>query len=158
MRGSILTCAVLCLALTASAAVITPSVSFAGGVYLYDYAVENDGPTSLIGFQLSLPIDPTNIRTPSGWVPNEFMDAGLSIIQWFSDDPSNDIQPGTSLSGFGFDAPTGPATVAFVVTDDEFNTAEGSTTGPSAIPEPGSGLLFSVALAMVAVFRVWRYL
>jgi len=132
---------------------VTGSVSGpVGGVYTYSYTIENDPlstesvwefwvyPTAPF-WGISQIIDPV-----TGWIAWDFLTDYASYIQWFSTDPSYDIPPGGSLSGFSYQSAGPPGTIGYEVGGSDptwgwstGNYASGTTVG--ATPEPAAFLL-----------------
>src|SRR5687768_2313257 len=83
-----------------AAVVVAPVITDVSGEFSYNYTVTNNETSSILLFELTLPIEPSSIAGPSGWLLNSFMSDSNTIVQWVSDDSSTDIEPGNSLSGF----------------------------------------------------------
>ena len=104
-----------------------------------------------------LPSTPTSASAPSGWTATVFGNS----IQYVASSAANDIQPGSSLSGFGYTAAFSPAALAStahsgtsVAYSGGLFSDGGSTFDVQPAPEPGSVALFGVgAVALIGSAR-----
>jgi hypothetical protein len=136
---------------------VTPSVTFAGGLYTYSYNVMNS-PTSTVGVsEFDVSVDPGanlgSLTNPSGFLA--LYTTGDPAVEFLSTDPTFDIAPGAS-GLFSFTSMFGPTTQADLVRgfDTTMGTVvenAGSTLAP--VPEASSVVLFGLGLASMIGFR-----
>lgn len=169
--AAILICAVRSVCFADSIPTITAVVQSNGPETSYSYSVANGAAATddIFSFELmfgqNVPIDSV-LPAPTGWNVNA--DVQTSSITWLSSGAAYDIEPGASLSGFGFQSSFEPGTVDVQVLDWDpvrNGPAPGpggihnlSTTGPaiSNVPEPGSPYLFLAALPLTVFVRRYR--
>ena len=106
-----------------------------------------------------LPGTPSSASAPAGWTAS----IQSSSIQFTANSPANDIQPGNSLSGFGFQATFTPAQVASAAHSGLSVAYSGGIEAPpdsagytftvAAVPEPGSLALMLAGAGAWAVSR-----
>jgi hypothetical protein len=130
--------------------IVTPTISFGGGLYTYDYLVSNTGvdpAAAVISFQLTISGSFSEILTPLNWFSASFpAGGGETGIQWIDPNLAG-ILPGEALSGFGLTSSDAPGLATFQVVYDDLGTPPpGSTQGPSAVPEPSGGTLAGLGL------------
>ena len=150
-------------------ALATPIVNVTGsnsvpvlGVYTYSYEVANQSTTETVWrfwIQLGQGVTINSVSDVDGWTT--FTDWAL-FVEWSSDDPSYDILPGNSLSGFSYDSTGIPGTVVYEAAgyDPELGPTEpyasGFTVGATPIPEPGTFLLLVSGLAGFLAYARFR--
>ena len=137
---------------TATGGVIaTPAVTSVGGIFTYDYTVSNSGSDGIFLFTLDIPGLVLSTTAPTGWLVSTTPVLGDILVQWGSGDPSTDVLPSDSLSGFVLTSQLPPGTVQFGAVDESLNEFDGQTTGPVApansTPEPAMFVPLGVALA-----------
>jgi hypothetical protein len=98
--------------LSASATISADQVS--PGVYDYSIDLTNTGTTTIGTFWFSwvpgngfLSVTPSSVWSPSNWTDTQ-TNGGAAIL-WTADSASDYLQPGWSLSGFGFESTETPA-------------------------------------------------
>lgn len=154
LRGLAATCSTLGLLALAGAAQaqiqVTPSVTFASGLYTYDYTVVNNSSDDV--FDIAINVTPGVNTVQNLSVPVGFMsayDSNLGIVDFISDTSLFGV--GTTQGGFMFDSPLAPGPSSFAAL-----TLNGTVIGTtqSAVPEPGLPAL----LAGCGVFGLmgWR--
>ncbi|HEV3329362.1 MAG TPA: hypothetical protein VG096_00165 [Bryobacteraceae bacterium] len=119
--------------------------------------------------QFTIAIDPTAANlisvtaTPAGWADSIGLVNGVMSIQWWSNDPSTDLAPGSSLGGFSIFDPG----ASNVLANADINSADHSTcvaglcdAGPNSVtiqvdtplgggtqvPEPWTGSTVGLSL------------
>ena len=147
-------------AVTARGNVIaTPTITSVGGVFTYSYDLSNTGSDGIFLFTLDVsgPISSTN--APAGWLASTTPVLGDILVEWGSGEPSSDVLPGSSLSGFVLTSNLPPGAVQFSALDESLNEFGGSTQGPvaspSSVPEPST--LPLVITAVAGLFSMRRY-
>ena len=142
----------------AASPVVNPSVIFSGGMYTYDYTVQNNTASGLLGFSLTIPGIINSIQSPTGWDGATLVLGTDTLAQWVSLDDPSDIPPSGSLSGFVITSLFPSGTVSFTVLNETFTESSGQTSGPvapSGVPEPSSATLLLIGSGLLAlVFRV----
>jgi len=151
-----------CLAVAQPIATVTGTYSGpVGGLYTYSYSITNDttSPENIWEFWVYPTVPFTNvsqITDPSGWVIWDYFTDWSSFIQWFSIDPSYDITPGISLSGFSYQSAGPPGTISYDAGGSDPTTgwstgnyASGTTVG--ATPEPATFLFLLTGVSGVLV-------
>ena len=145
----------LAMAQAAHAGLIVESAvsALGGGLFHYDFSIENSGPTdvlivSILNAPLADPDIDASLMTPAGFSAN--YDPGLGIVDFLEDTALFSVGP--KLSGFGFDSAAGPVSSFFdVFTALDLNGHE--LTGQVAhIPEPTT--LALIVLGGVVLTRV----
>jgi F0F1-type ATP synthase membrane subunit c/vacuolar-type H+-ATPase subunit K len=149
------------------------TISGAGsGPYVYGLTFrDGSGATSTIGSVwyswvpgfFYLPGTPTSASAPAGWTANISSDS----VQYTANSPANYIQPGQSLSGFGYQAAFSPSQLAAAPNSGEsvaysggLFSDGGDTFTVQAVPEPsamafvGTSVL-GLALAGRRKLRKW---
>jgi len=138
-----------------AAVIVTPVTTSSGANTSYDYTVSNTEPLGIILFELTLPQNPESVQAPSDWLVNTFNFGGIFTVQWAS--VVSEIAPNRSLSGFIVVGSQTSGPVEFAATDTEFNTINGTTTGPvlsiAAVPEPSNLLPTVLAIAISVLVR-----
>src|SRR4051812_13926783 len=81
----------------AASTIVNPSVVFSGGVYTYDYTVQNNNVLGLLGFSLTIPGSISSIQSPTGWDGATLVLGTDTLTQWVSLDVPFDIPPSGSL-------------------------------------------------------------
>jgi len=139
-----------------------------GGPYSYTLSFsDGSGATSPIGYiwyawtpgNFYLPGVPTSASAPSGWTAN----VDSTSVQFSANSSANYIQPGGTLSGFGYQAnfspaqlaaqPNGGTSVAYAAGLFSSPNETFSVTGPAA-PEPSTlSLVFSCAAGAGILWR-----
>lgn len=108
-----------------------------------------------------LPGAPTSVSAPAGWTAT----ISLNSVQYVATSPANYIQPGQSLSGFGYQATFSPAQLAAaansgvsVAYSGGLFSDPGNTFTVQSVPEPsGSALMLCAAVsALFAIVRAKR--
>ncbi len=138
---------------------ISPSVSFSAGLYTYSYAISiipdsDEGIYQFDLLNLAGLSSNTVLGSPANWtaVPDF---TGLAI-SWISDNYAADAFA-TPVAGFSFTSPNGPGTVSYAVSiEDSFSnlsSGDGTTSGPTTVPEPASGGACAAALLGLAWFK-----
>jgi hypothetical protein len=149
--------AALCLFVAASQAHaqvdVTPTVSFANGVYSYNYSVANSSAEDLA--LVNINVTPglftiQNLLTPAGF--QSVYDTNLGIVTFLSD--ANVFGAGTTLDGFTFDSPYAPSATMFDALSLNGTPFVGTTQGP-VVPEPGS-LALLVGLGVTGIVALRR--
>jgi len=144
------------------------------GVNQYSLTLNDTGTTTAGTFWFAwvsgdnfMPVSPTNITTPSGWVETVTTGgaSGGFAIQWKAASAANDLAAGSSLSGFSFDStlslaqleapsvghPTDPVDTAFIYSGAPFSDAGFQLTASTAAPEPAATGLATLGLAAVGL-------
>jgi hypothetical protein len=100
--------------------------------------------------QFYLPGTPTGASAPAGWTATVFANS----VQYLASSTANDIAPGQSLSGFGYQAQFSPAQLATapnsgvsVAYSGGFFSDPGNTFTVQSVPEPSAQLLLLVGAA-----------
>lgn len=138
------------------------------GRWLYEYEIVNDSPDSVSWFALFFAVDQfasldeTSVLAPTGWDPlvqqpdDQLPDDGL--LDLFN--AATGIDPGTSLPGFSIvvttigDAAPGRQWFEVYALDPARPVQSGYTTlRRTAVPEPGSLLLFTLAVVAIGATR-----
>ena len=108
-----------------------------------------------------LPSSPTSVSAPAGWTAT----ISGNSVQYVASSAANYIQPGQSLSGFGYQATFSPAQLAAapnsgvsVAYSGGLFSDAGNTFTVQNVPEPSGSLLtvFAAACAWFAVARTKR--
>jgi hypothetical protein len=129
------------------------STPVGAGNYSNSIAIHNTGTTTVGTFWFGwvpgadfLPSLPGALTAPAGWYA--YVEQGIYdsySIQWYAYSPSFYIQPGQSLSGFGFTSADSPATLQGQSTTFPSYTCTDSYLYIGA-PEGDRGYLFQVAV------------
>jgi hypothetical protein len=106
--------------------------------------------------QFYLPGVPSSASAPAGWTASVFANS----VQYVANSAANDIAPGQSLSGFGYQATFTPAQLAtapnsgvsFVYSGGLFSDA-GQQFTVQAVPEPSGQLLLCLGAATCWLMR-----
>ena len=146
-----------------SASATISSTQLGPSSYQYSLTLTNTGTTNIGTFWFGwipgydlLPSHPTSFSAPPGWTPMDAHDFfGVASAQWVN--TTTPLQPGHSLSGFGFDSPDSPTALAGT---DPFGfpikysyvyiggpeTDPGFLLTPTTVaaPEPAMGLLIGL--------------
>jgi hypothetical protein len=139
--------ALLCADSASAQVSLTPAITPIGSLFRYEYSVTNasDFELLLVDVQtLALPDAVKNTIAPAGFQIS--FDSGLGLVSFLPDadpDTPGTFAPGSTISGFQFDSPYAPDRAAFeALAFDDVNaqlvTFNGSTLGPTAVPEPGA--------------------
>jgi hypothetical protein len=105
-----------------------------------------------------LPSTPTSASAPTGWTAT----ISGNSIQFVANSAANDIAPGQTLSGFGYQATFSPSELAaapnsgksVAYTGGLFSSAGDTfTVVPGAVPEPTSTALLLCGAGAVVLFR-----
>lgn len=115
---------------------VTPTVSFANGLYSYDYSIMNSSleDLALVNINVTSGIFTIqNLMAPTGF--QSVYDTNLGIVTFLSD--SEVFGAGTTLNGFTFDSPYAPSATMFDALSLNGTPFVGTTQGP-VVPEPGS--------------------
>ncbi|HWX22084.1 MAG TPA: PEP-CTERM sorting domain-containing protein [Candidatus Binatia bacterium] len=135
----------------------------------YSYSLSfSDAPTATapigtvwyawIPFAFNLPGTPTSASAPAGWTATV---DGNSVV-YSPTSAANDIQPGQTLSGFGYQATFSPATLASTPNSEQSDAYSkiGTFSGADdvftvqAVPEPSTlALLIPGAIALGRIVR-----
>jgi hypothetical protein len=136
---------------------VTADVSKLGnGLFQYTYTLKSprNNPQDIVGLSLFFDGDSLNVRAPKGWNFTK----GAGFIDWFSVPGVDGVLEGKSLGGFSFQSAFSPDLIKFqgsladsLKGDAKF---QGTTTGPTATPEPPT--LWLVATAGLFAMRVMR--
>jgi hypothetical protein len=155
----------------AATAAIT-ATQIAPGENQFSLTLNDTGTTTIGTFWFSwipgdnfMPVAPTSITSPAGWVDNVTSGgpSGGSAIQWEASSSVNDLSAGNSLSGFSFDSsltlgqleapstghPSDPVFTSTVYSGAPFSDA-GVQLTPGVAPEPAEIWLVGLGLAIVA--------
>jgi len=124
----------------------------ASGTFTYSYLVQNSSSSidDIFAFGLAGLTDPlTSILTPTGWD----VEVTTAAITWTSLDPTFDIPPGASMSGFGFQSSVPPGSVTSATFGSERITgvptdAQSTITIGPAVPEASTLSLVAIGLGM----------
>ena len=143
----VLIIAIMAVCSTRAAVILTPSITTSDTEFSYNYTITNTETLGIIAIDLSIPVAPTSVSAPADWITNIFDNGTGFVVQWIS--TTSEIAPNTSLSDFIVVSPGVPGTVSFSATDSDLDTISGTTTGPSAVPEPASISLVSIAVALM---------
>jgi hypothetical protein len=99
---------------TLSASATISGTQISPGVYDYSIDLSNTGTTTIGTFWFSwvpgagfLSATPSDVWSPTGWT--DAITNGGAAIQWISNSSSSLLQPGWSLTGFGFESTETPA-------------------------------------------------
>lgn len=138
--------------ITVDAKVDAEVLDLGNGFFQYSYTLKNpkSSPDSIFDFGLFFDGDPLSILAPKGW---DFI-SGRGFIDWFDLGPEFDLQPAEMLSGFSFQSVLGPGLIKFQTTNADPTTGiptgvhDGTTIGPSAVPEPGTLWLIATGALM----------
>jgi hypothetical protein len=122
---------------TASSIVVAPTVTPILGGYQYAYTITNNTPDDPFIIDIPVPADPADISdltAPAGF--KTAFDSGLGLVSFVED---SNYFTSTPQSGFFFDSPVAPGTVAFQATvlslsAGDLYTISGPTLAP--VPEP----------------------
>ena len=123
-----------------------PLTPLGPGVYGFRYRVNNSSTSTVdIGefdLQAAVTADLSSISIPTGFL--SLYTPGDVDVSFQSTGASTDIQPGMTDT-FSFVSEAGPAadlddTFSF----DDFSVVNGTTVGPTAVPEPASAALLAV--------------
>jgi hypothetical protein len=115
---------------------LTPSVTFANGLYTYDYTIANSSAEDLA--LVNVNVSPGHFTALNLSVPMGFQgvyDENLGIVTFLSD--AEVFGAGTSLGGFRFDSIYAPSATTFDALSLNGTSFNGITQGP-VVPEPGS--------------------
>src|ERR1051326_7452249 len=100
-----------------------------------------------------LPSTPTSATAPAGWTASIFANS----IQFAANSPANDILPGQTLSGFGYDANFSPAQLEAAPNSGEsvaysgvFGPDAGQTFDVQTVPEPSTVVLYLLGFVQLA--------
>jgi len=137
------------------------------GPYTYSLTFSDGaGATSPVGSvwyawipgQFFLPGTPTSPTAPTGWTATVV----LNSIQYVADAPADDILPGQSLSGFGYQAAFSPTQLAAAPNSGESDAYSGAlfsdagqvfTVQALPVPEPSGLMLLASSATLLCLFR-----
>ena len=142
--------------------IVNPAVTFASGLYHYDYTITNKSGADLFELDIKVLPDATagfavirNLAAPPGFVTG--LDSVNGIVSFLEDTGTFGTTP---QNGFVFDSPLAPSGSTFTANlapanaGDPIPTQTGSTSAPTT-PEPGSMAAFG-ALAMSGLVAARR--
>lgn len=142
--------------------IVNPAVTFASGLYHYNYSITNNTGTDLFELDINVPSDAAagtqvirNLTAPVGFIAAN--DSVSGIVSFLEDTGTFSTAP---QNGFVFDSPLGAgasyftANLAPATPGGPIPTQVGSTRAP-VTPEPGSLAVFS-ALALTGLAAVRR--
>lgn len=140
---------ILCLAAAQAAfaevSLNLDSSSETGGVWTYNYSMDNSSGSGYVYNVFLNTIDPVTVASPSGW-SGSYASGGVT---WHTD---SWVAPGLSaVSGFTITSPYAPGTLiwAIDVASGTVPSFDGSVSGPSkgaGTPEPASLCLLGLAV------------
>jgi hypothetical protein len=137
---------------TLTATVVPVVIPDGHGNYDFTYEVTN-APTSTVNFgAFYLEVDPaanlSSLSAPTGYL--DLYTPGDSTIEFASTDPSADITSGAT-GQFSFVSAVGPGADPYAVQSyDDGSFYNGTTLGPTAVPEPASsGLIPAGSIALL---------
>jgi hypothetical protein len=156
---------------TLSASATISDVQVSPGLYDYSIDLTNTGSTTIGTFWFSwvpgagfLSATPSDVWSPTGWTDN--ITNGGASIQWIASGASDYLQPGWSLSGFGFESTETPAELLLDFTGSGTGSGDPVLTSTAYIgapfssdpyiftvaetPEPGTLLLMLSGLGLAA--------
>ncbi len=131
---------------------VTPTVTFNGSLYHYNYSVVNATADSLALIDLNgLPMVAgalTNFSAPDGYQITNPYDFNVGIESFLPGlDNNTAFGPGSTVSGFSFDSIFAPSAIAFDTTGDP-GTPAGTTLGPAGAPVPEASTVVSLGLGL----------
>jgi hypothetical protein len=149
----------LFMAASAGAApILAATVTPAGPLFHYDYAVTfnpADGEIVLITVSLVPGDTLTGLTAPAGYTTS--FDTGLGLLDLFPNVGNTFPLTGT-LSGFAFNSPLAAAPTSFTAFNSDFDLFQGVSTGPlvpgAPLPEPVAGVLVTLGLAVLGRRRL----
>ncbi len=139
--------------------IVTPTVTFASGLFHYAYSISNPTTSDLFDVDISVPTDASagttvvqNLTAPLGFIATN--DSVSGLVSFLEDTSTFGASP---KSGFAFDSPLRPGGANFYANlappgSNQINTQGGRTQAPTT-PEPGSLAVFG-ALTASGVFAV----
>ena len=113
--------------------------------YLLMFTLHNALLDEVITYWSITTSDATNPVTPAGW----YIYQDFRKVEWFTQDPSYQLQPGNDLGGFGFAVPNPPGTLGWFAASNRWSYI-GDVT-PTLIPEPSSLLVLCGAMGAVGL-------
>lgn len=159
MRNLFFVLAVLCLADASLAATVTPNVTQQGGLFTYEYTVDNnEGILDVIEFRLVVLTLPDELFAPPDWMYGlEPRESGELVLYWIA--LGTGISVGGTQNGFIVQSRNTPGPASFEVVDALLGvTNREAIIGPAgeiAAPEPGSlGLAAGAMAALLALKRL----
>jgi hypothetical protein len=168
MHSKLLLAIIVVLGFAAATASAAPIVTFdysdlGGGLYRYDLTVDNSGgPEPFSGLNVLnantvFGLDPgSTIGAPAGWDSFAPLPPFVDELNWFSLDPSDDIDVDDELAGFSFESTTAPWTLGYHFAVEAIGGTSSSQI-PLAdavlVPEPSTALLLGAAIAALAAAR-----
>jgi hypothetical protein len=149
----------LCSVARASAFATYSTTSLGGGIFQYNFAINNtSGTIPISGLLLQggnsvFGLDPTStISAPPGWNSLSPLPPFDDLLSYFSLTPATDVPIGGSLGGFTFQSTTGPGTLTEV--DGVLVGSDGSQTPQTPFritPEPATFYPFVAVLIGVGM-------
>ena len=125
---------------------------------VWTYTISNNeapGSSNFVDqFTIAISAAITVTAQPAGWDNTIGLTDGVLSITWFSTDPSTDLAPGGSLSGFSFSSPGSSNVLANAVVNswDHVGNVPGpdsvaiNVDSPQDVPEPWTGSTMGLAL------------
>ena len=143
--------------------IVTPTVTFSGGLYHYDYTVTNtDAAAGVELLLVDILVPDTDAAVLNLMSPSSdfvvFTDPTLQFVSFLE----NTIFAfgATPVSGFTFDSPFGPAPTTFGATfldaAGDLRESSGVTVGPNASVVPGPGAIVLLASGLPALLLFGR--
>ncbi|HZO92119.1 MAG TPA: PEP-CTERM sorting domain-containing protein [Chthonomonadaceae bacterium] len=144
-------CAILMLCQARAQSVdVTPTVTFANGLYHYDYSIFNDTAEELAIVSIGVLPGPNTVLNPTA--PTGYQasyDSGLGIVDFLPELGAGGFDPGSTVNGFLFDSPIPPGQSSFSALTASGVPIMGITQAP--VPEPQSLALLGAAAAVSTV-------
>jgi len=135
---------------------VTPTVTYDGLLYHYDYSVANStlDPLAIVTVRVpALAEAVLGLTAPGGFLA--VYDPGLALVSFLEDadeDTAGSFAPGSAVSGFAFKSALGPGATDFEAIDARGRVFRGGTVGP--VPEPGSVTMALALGAGVVILRL----
>jgi hypothetical protein len=124
-----------------------------GGLFHWDFTVENTGPADVVIVSLEAPLgDPAiagSLTAPAGFIPS--YDPGLGFVDFLED--TSLFAVGTTVGGFGFDSTSGPGGGffdVFTALTDQGVLVEGRVRG---VPAPSTVVALALGLGTLGLAR-----
>ncbi len=138
--------------------------SLSGGIYQYAFSVSNSGPAAIsivtiTDAPLADPLIASTLVAPPGFLANYDPGVGLTFGLVDFIEGASPFQPGTTISGFGFQSMSSPVAnfrtfEALSVEGEPFAGDVLQASNPNAVPDGGGpGLLAGLAFAAAVVAR-----